>query len=383
MKEQIVYAGRDWLLYLQQVLTETQSKKPMLICGKHILKQEELKDFISNSQYQFTVFTDFQPNPEYSSAINAAEVFQKQHCDFMLAIGGGSAIDTAKCARRFSGMDLSKDCQIQTSKDNRVKMLAIPTTAGSGSEATRFAVIYRNNQKYSVSGDDMLPDYVILDPGLLYDLPDYHKKSCFLDALCQAVESWWSLKASEESIAYSKKAIVLLMKNFKKYFSLNTNGLDKNDKDRTIIKTIYADVLLGAHYAGKAINITTTTAAHAMSYGLTKKFGLAHGHAVALCMIQVWQNLLKSNNQNLDFILKDISQAFGSNTKEGALNKFMLILNDLQMAVPHDVSKNAIQQLAETVNIQRLGNHPVQLQFEDLYVMYTNFLGQNQVKGNL
>ena len=100
-------------------------------------------------------------------------------------------------------------------------------------------------------------------------------------------------------------------------------------------------------------------------------------------MIQVWQNLLKSNNQNLDFILKDISQAFGSNTKEGALNKFMLILNDLQMAVPHDVSKNAIQQLAETVNIQRLGNHPVQLQFEDLYVMYTNFLGQNQVKGNL
>lgn len=378
MKKQNVYAGTDWLCFLQQVLTETQSKKPMLICGKHILLQKELTDFISNSQYQFAVFTDFQPNPEYSSAINAAEIFQKQLCDFMLAIGGGSAIDTAKCARRFAGMDLSQDCLVQTPKDSRIKLLAIPTTAGSGSEATRFAVLYRNKQKYSVSGDDMLPDYAILDPELLYDLQDYHKKSCFLDALCQAVESWWSLKANEESIAYSKKAIALLMKNYKKYFSLNTNGSNIDEKDCTIAKTIYADVLLGAHYAGKAINITTTTAAHAMSYGLTKKFGLAHGHAVALCMLPVWQNLLKIDNRKLDFVLKDIGQAFDCENKEGSPEKFKSMLNDLQMTAPYDVTKNDIQQLAETVNVQRLGNHPVRLNHSELLLMYEKILQSSE-----
>lgn len=379
MKKQNVYAETDWLLYLQQVLTETQSKKPMLVCGKHILKQEELKDFISNSRYQFTIFTDFQPNPEYSSAINAAKVFQKRHCDFMMAIGGGSAIDIAKCARRFADMNLATDClKLMSKADNTVKMLAIPTTAGSGSEATRFAVLYRNNQKYSVSGDDMLPNYVILNPELLYDLPDYHKKSCFLDALCQAVESWWSLKANEESIAYSKKAIALLMKNYKKYFSLNTDGSNKSEKDCATSKTIFADVLLGAHYAGKAINITTTTAAHAMSYGLTKKFSLAHGHAVALCMLPVWQNLLRIDNSKLDFVLNNISQAFGCVTKEETLVKFRLILKDLKIPVPQLISKNDIQQLTETVNVQRLENHPTPLSYIELRLMYENIFNSSK-----
>lgn len=367
MQEQIVYKGTDWKRFLQQVLPETHCENPMLVCGKHILKQKNVLDFISNSQYKFTVFTDFQPNPDYNSAIHAARIFVSQHCDFMLAIGGGSAIDIAKCTRRFACMDLSKDCLVQIPKENAVKMLAIPTTAGSGSEATHFAVLYRNNQKYSVSADNMLPDYVILNPDFLEGMPIYQKQSCFLDALCQAVESWWSLKSNEESIAYSKKAISLLLKNFKGYFSL---CVDENN--RVTDKAVYANVLLGSHYAGKAINITTTTAAHAMSYGITKKFGLAHGHAVALCMVQVWQNLLESDNRNLDNVLKDISRAFNCITKNDALVKFKLILTELRMSAPRLTANNDIQQLAETVNIQRLGNHPVPLNFNELRLMYEN-----------
>ena len=367
MQEQIVYKETDWERFLQQVLSETHCENPMLVCGKHVLKQQSILDYISNSQYKFTIFTDFQPNPDYNSAIHAAGVFKSQHCDFMLAIGGGSTIDIAKCARRFACMDLPKDCLVQVPKENAAKMLAIPTTAGSGSEATHFAVLYRNNQKYSVSDDNMLPDYVVLNPDFLEGMPIYQKKSCFLDALCQAVESWWSLKANEESIAYSQKAISLLLKNYKNYFSLCVNN-----NNHIIDKEIYANVLLGAHYAGKAINVTTTTAAHAMSYGITKKIGLAHGHAVALCMVQVWQNLLESNNRNLDNVLNNISRAFNCVTKKDALVKFKLILTELKMSVPRLTANHDIQQLAETVNIQRLGNHPVPLNINELRLMYEN-----------
>ena len=367
MQEQIVYKETNWTRFLQKVLSEAHCTKPMLVCGKHVLKRQDVLDYISNSQYKFTVFTDFQPNPDYNSAIHAAKIFVNQHCDFVLAIGGGSAIDIAKCARRFACMDLSKDCLVQIPKKSTIKMLAIPTTAGSGSEATHFSVLYRNNQKYSVSDDNMLPDYVVLNPDFLEGVPIYQKQSCFLDALCQAVESWWSLKSNEESIAYSKMAISLLLKNYKGYFSL---CMDENN--RVTDKAVYANVLLGSHYAGKAINITTTTAAHAMSYGITKKFGLAHGHAVALCMVQVWQNLLENDNRNLDNVLKDISRAFNCITKNDALVKFKLILTELRMPVPRLTANHDIQQLAETVNIQRLGNHPMPLNVNTLRLMYEN-----------
>ena len=175
MQEQIVYKGTDWERFLQQVLSEAHCTKPMLVCGKHVLKRQDVLDYISNSRYKFTVFTDFHPNPDYNSAIHAAGVYKSQYCDFMLTIGGGSAIDIAKCARRFASMDLSKDCLVQVPKESNTKMLAIPTTAGSGSEATHFAVLYRNNQKYSVSDDNMLPDYVVLNPDFLEGMSIYQK----------------------------------------------------------------------------------------------------------------------------------------------------------------------------------------------------------------
>ena len=187
METQRLFSGTEWINYIQQALSENKSQKPMLVCGKHTLKQKVLLDFFKNSNSEVVIFSDFQPNPDYDSSINAAWLLKKRQCDFILAIGGGSTIDIAKCARRFSQMDLKQDCLgKQLLITNSIKMLAAPTTAGSGSEATRFAVLYHNHKKYSIAGDDLLPDYVLLNPGFLKGLPSYQKKSCYLDALCQA-----------------------------------------------------------------------------------------------------------------------------------------------------------------------------------------------------
>ena len=367
METQGIFIGTDWIEFVCQALSESKSQRPMLVCGKHMLKYRELLDFIKNSHEKFVLYTDFQSNPDYDSAVNAAKLCKKNLCDFIIAIGGGSAIDIAKCARRFSQMNLEQDClEKQPLVTSSIKMLAAPTTAGSGSEATCFAVLYRNHKKYSVAGDDLLPDYVLLNPAFLQGLSVYHKKSCYLDALCQAVESWWSLQANKESACYSEKAIKLLLKSFNSYCILQIEDE----------KSTYTDVLLGAHYAGKAINLTTTTAAHAMSYGLTTMFGIAHGHAVALCITQVWQQLLKVNDNHLNTVLDRIAAAFGCETKEDSFLKFRSLLDKLEMPRLENVTKEAITQLAETVNLQRLSNHPFSLSYSDLYKMYEGILSK-------
>ena len=356
MMKQDVFLGTDWIKKIQTVLYDSGSKKPMLICGKHLLQNKDLLDFINHSFFTVTVFNDFKSNPDYKSAIKAAETILNEKNDFLLAIGGGSAIDVAKCARRFYGMDLNADCLKQEPRHVDLKLLAAPTTAGSGSEATHFAVLYRDNKKYSVSGFDMLPDYVLLNPQFLHGLPLYQKKACYLDALCQAVESWWSLKANEESIAYSKKAIKLLLQNFDSYFFSNNSAFE--------------EVLLGAHYAGRAINITTTTAAHAMSYGLTKRYGLAHGHAVALCMKQVWKHLLLIEEANHKPVLENIAAAFGCVTGEEALDKFVSMIKKLGLEQQEKITAEDLEWLASSVNVQRLNNHPQPLSHEKLHEMY-------------
>ena len=138
MQEQIVYKGTDWERFLQQVLLETHCENPMLVCGKHVLKQQSMLDYISNSQYKFTVFTDFQPNPDYEDVVRAVDVFRASNCGAICAVGGGSAIDVAKCVKLYANMNPEKNYLEQEIIPNDIPFLAVPTTAGSGSEATRW-----------------------------------------------------------------------------------------------------------------------------------------------------------------------------------------------------------------------------------------------------
>ena len=95
-------------------------------------------------------------------------------------------------------------------------------------------------------------------------------------------------------------------------------------------------------------------------------------------MLPVWQNLLRIDNSKLDFVLNNISQAFGCVTKEETLVKFRLILKDLKIPVPQLISKNDIQQLTETVNVQRLENHPTPLSYIELRLMYENIFNSSK-----
>ena len=177
-------------------------------------------------------------------------------------------MDVAKCIKLYSNMDDNKNYLDQKIVLNDVKLLAIPTTAGTGSEATKYAVIYYNNEKKSIEHESIIPNYVLFIPQLLKTLPLYQKKSTVLDALSHSIESIWSINSNEESINYSIEAIKIIKENFKDY--LNNN------------EDTFMEMLKASNYAGKAINITKTTAGHALCYKLTSLYNISHGHSAML-----------------------------------------------------------------------------------------------------
>jgi alcohol dehydrogenase class IV len=203
-------------------------------------------------------------------------------------------------------------------------------------------VVYENGNKLSVAGQELLPEIVILDPGTLKNVPEYTRKATMLDALCHSIESHWAKKATDESREYAEKAIALI-KEYKDAYLAN-----EDDGNRGMMEA--------ANLAGQAINISTTTAGHAMCYKITSMYGFQHGHAAAICLPEVWKHI----------------------TDEGSgitRDEFVELITELGMEYPVSETKaEDIEKLADSVNLQRLSNNPVMFDRDQLIEMYGNIV---------
>ncbi|HSW60707.1 MAG TPA: iron-containing alcohol dehydrogenase, partial [bacterium] len=189
----------------------------------------------------------------------------------VVAVGGGTVMDIAKIIALALSNRLEKIDSILADPSgfkNLKKLIFVPTTCGTGSEATHFAVVYKNGKKYSVAHNTIRAEAVILDHTFLLELPEKIRNATVLDALSQAVESMWAKNSTEESKRYAHEAIELILKGFQ--------AIDNIEKLKLF--------QMGSYLAGKAINISKTTASHAISYPLTAKFGISHGIAVFLTL---------------------------------------------------------------------------------------------------
>ena len=352
---------------LDTYLRANNIKHPLLICGNSINLLEIGKYFDTvepRLNIKITKFTDFQPNPAYESVVKGVQVFRQNACDCVIAVGGGSAMDVAKCIKMFATMNDEKDYVEQTIVPNDIKLLAVPTTAGTGSEATRYAVIYYKGEKYSVTDNSCIPSTVLLDASVLKFLPEYQRKATMLDAFCHAVESYWSVNSTNESKAYSGEAIQLLLANKDLYLANDDKGNE--------------NMLMASNLAGKAINITQTTAGHAMCYKLTTLYGIAHGHAAALCVARLWpymilncENCIDSRGiEYLRTMFDELAKTMGCEKAQEAAELFRSILSDLHLEVPIRRSDEDYEILKNSVNPVRLKNNPVKLDenvINDLY----------------
>ena len=254
--------------------------------------------------------------------------------------------------------------------NNDIKSVYIPTTAGTGAETTKSSVFYINEKdKVSIANPDFLPDYILLDSSLLETLPLYQRKVTSLDALCHSIESYWSVKATDESKEYAKKGILGFMENKDGYISNTPKGNE--------------GMLWASYYAGKAINITGTTSAHAMCYNVTMNCNTAHGHSVASGLSVIWEYMLENHKEtNGGFTQKQLLDTFdeigvmlgGENARDG-LRIFNRILSDFELPYPKTVKEN-IPVFASKVDVTRLSNNPVKLSTQDVINIYTEIFNR-------
>lgn len=282
------YVGLGSINCLRDVLAELDSRKIFLVTGKESYSACGAELCLSKLLKGCEVcrFSEFAVNPGIEDVSRGIELFTEARYDTVIAVGGGSVIDMAKMVNFLSVNPLTLDGHrigTEAFKGLVSPLIAIPTTSGSGSEATHFAVVYIGRRKHSVTDVRMLARVAIVDSNLTMSLSKYTTAVSGLDALSQAVESYWSVNSTNESKHFAEDAIKLIIENI--------TGAVNNPTPHARLEMASA-----AHLAGKAINVTKTTAAHAISYPLTSYFGIAHGHAVSLTL----GSLLIFNSQVTD-----------------------------------------------------------------------------------
>ena len=369
--EQKIIKSEELESCLAAIKKERNVHHALLVCGNSFRKQglyQQLEDALKKEGMELTEFSDFEPNPKYESVISGIKTYRQKGCDLILAAGGGSAMDVAKCIKLFSEMDLSKNCLEQEIVENALPLLAIPTTAGTGSEATRFAVIYYQGNKQSVAHPSCVPGWVLMEPELLESLPMYQRKATMLDAFCHAAESFWSVNSTEDSREDAAEAIRLVLKYADSYLA--------NEKDGN------AQMLRAANIAGKAINVTQTTAGHAMAYKITTLYGLSHGHAVALVVDSLWPYMAAHTENCIDprgeaylkTMFEELAKVCGCDSVEASIEKYQNWFAALDLERPTLQNAGQLDLLTHSVNPVRLKNNPVQLTEETLEELYRQIL---------
>ncbi len=347
---QKVLRGPGCLTRVAELMEKLHIRRPLLVCGDRLAAV--FAQGVPGTA--FVHFHGYHPNPDFADAAAGAELYRGSGCDGLISLGGGSAMDTAKAIKATL---IAPDAQAALESrlpDAPLPHIAIPATAGTGAEATQFAVVYVQGKKVSLSHPALLPDAVVLDARLLASLPEYHKKSCALDALCQGIESFWARGATEESQVQAYLAILGVLDNLRAYLAGDAHA---------------AEAMLDAAYrSGRAIQISRTTAAHAMSYQITKMLGLAHGHACMLTLPVLWDKMI--DNTDCLPVLMDLAQKMRLGSEYMGSRLLAGILIDLGLepdAMPDEATLDA---LADSVNPERLGNHPMALTRNELKAIY-------------
>ncbi len=269
------------------------------------------------------VYADVSPNPEMASLDKLAARYRSHGFDAIVALGGGSALDTAKILGVLLGTPKDFTLQAHFLEKRPVPVapslpvVAIPTTAGTGSEVTPFATVWdaKAVKKYSLADARMFPEHAWVDPILTKDMPWLVRLSTGLDALCQALESIWNRNANPVTLGYALRAAKLAWGALQ-----NGESFGASPPQRSAMAE--ASLL-----AGLAISQTRTALCHSMSYPITARFSLAHGLACGFAMPAV----LRFNLPADDGRLSGLAQQLGHPDAAGLADSLAALLRQLQV----------------------------------------------------
>lgn len=307
-------------------------------------------------------WTGVVPNPTIQSVREAAAAVAEAQADFVLAIGGGSALDTAKaaCLSAKTGVDIDRyhTGSVPMGSES-LPMAALPTTAGTGSEVTPFSVLsnHETGFKGPIAGRALLPRLALVDPAWTLTAPPAVTAAAGMDALSHALEAYWSKGAFPICDAYAEKAVVLVMSNLARAYR------DGSDLDAR------SNMALAALLAGMAFGHPKNAAVHACSFPLTGKYGLPHGTACAFTL----DLFLKCNAQAMPEKLTYLSTLAGYRSVE----EFAAAIHDLKAAMgmpttlrEAGIDVEALDELVEASFHPLMNNNPMTVSKEALTSLY-------------
>ena len=267
-------------------LESLQTEKVFIVVDPFVIDSglfEYIEEPLKRGGIKYVVFSDVVPDPPIEKIIKGITVALKERTEYVLAVGGGSAMDSAKAIRKFAG-------NIDTSY--KPKLICIPTTSGTGSEVTSFAVITdtKNNIKIPLSSEDILPEEAILDEVLVKTVPQHITADTGMDVITHAIEAYVSVKNNEFSGALAEKAVEICGQ------FLLRSYLDNNDSHAR------RKIHIASCLAGLAFNSASLGLNHGMAHQLGARFHVPHGRANAILLPYIieYNSDIRSSSKSRD-----------------------------------------------------------------------------------
>ena len=308
------------------------------------------------------VFADFSPNPDVTEVDACAALIRKNGHGCVVALGGGSAMDLAKAAASSALAGDSIKNYHGTGKalpPEHLPLIALPTTAGTGSEVTCVSVLtdHELGKKVPIVSDNFFPDYAIIDPELTYSMPPYVTACSGMDVLAHAIEGYWSKAHQPICDACAIHAIRLALQYLHRAY-LQPNDAEAREK-----------MCEASLIAGLAFTLPKTTSSHACSYPLTNIYGIPHGEACGLTL----DHFMRVNAGNDDGRLSELAQALGFEDMCELADQIYELKQKMQLRCDmkdFNLSKKQIDELVQISHHPNMLNNPVTITDDMLYDLY-------------
>jgi alcohol dehydrogenase class IV len=357
---------------LKQRILSLDVANVVLVMSESSVSRWNLTSFVHELQVKYetkngalTWIKTITPNPNPIDIIQSLLQIGNRQIDTIIAIGGGSVIDLAKAISAFHSTGTSSPYSIAEIKDSIrnkkyqggefIDIIAVPSTAGTGSEVTQWATIWDENKtcKFSIDDPGIKPKLAIIVPELTISMSAELTLSTGLDAMCQSIEAYWSKHTTPVVQEIAHRAIEITIQNLRK-------AVDYPDNLRARENLCRASVL-----AGLAFSQTKTTACHSISYPLTMFYGVPHGIAASITLDAVGQ-INKGHFPNDDTLFK-LFEDYG-----GIMNYINLACNgviDMRLSAFGITEKNISLIVKNAFTGGRMNNNPVDLTEDDVVLI--------------
>ena len=342
-------------------ILKSQNKKSILfMTGKHVRASgitSKLEDTLVKNNFSVTIFNDINSNPTTDNVESALEIYHQNNCDAIIAFGGGSIIDCAKAVgarATYPNKPLSKMKGVMKILKRIPLFIAIPTTAGTGSETTVAAVITdsKTRHKYAISSFPLIPHYALLDASLTLKLPESVTASTGMDALTHAVEAYIGRSTTKQTRKYAEEAVKAIFENLETCYN---NGSNLTSRENMLIASYKAGLAFTKSYVGYV---------HSVAHALGGKYNLAHGQTNAIILPymlkaygklvykKLWKLGVFSGLFNKETSYEEGAKLFISKIEE--MNKNMNISASIK-----EIQTEDIQELAKTAEREANPLYPV------------------------